>query len=1110
MQPVANAQLNGFGKNGRIAPLDTQKDDDVQGRLAPIGRATVLPDVLLPFAERLFAWFPEVLVSLGHPALQELFELPPMAGAEMTFEESGEFKLVKVRLRRRKRSRPHQSIAAPRNGEERGHHLSGSAQSNAFPAEQRCESPFSRSRALVKARSEPSRGHQQQGSVVANVVANQTTAARPGPRFAPPERTSGVCSGPTSECWASAAQPAQRQPPSPGADEENVLLSPLTPESPFCLTAGRVTRPVAERGAGSAAKGGAASGPASGSPSGPTSAPSSGPISGPASRPTIGSATMSASGLASGPTRGTSPASDHASRLASGLTASAATHMNNTTIDLSALAPAQSPLQFDAYHSSPATPAGHQDSEPATDVVPTAAGPRKRSSVSGERARAAHNADPGSPKFSSPGSHNPWAGTSSMAKARLPSDVTSKTDSDPGRESVADSGCETACAVLFQEAAPFHDGGRVETGQAATLDAVTDTSTSLRGASAANAPQATSPVTSDVQPSPMTQPQARGAAANPTTPQTASPALSDVQPTPRTTNDSAGGSSPSFEVQAASLPPSAQGTPVAAAVQTPPSPSSPASTPAEDGEGAGGDEEEMRATASSPASIRAGGRKLEIDDSGERVDAASAAQRRTAGSADFTCWSAKGDKVTANKPPLAPSQAGDAEPGVSPVVVCVGGEPRSAGSKTRPLIERRNMKLQTPFLDRSSGGGEPRRGMRGDSLPEEMSPPAVLPPTPKGAKTLLRPLPGAFPTRRTLIIFDWDDTLCPTSWIRQLLKDHIADSAEWALAGNKDLDYEWRDQVPAWFGQPLPDEPEVRDAIGHLQNAIIDVIIMAQSLGSVCIVTNAHRGWVEKTTKKWLPKLKQYILGHGTRPRIQVLYGQQEYCRPRAGSKASELPWVDDLGELTWWKKAAMSSALDRIDDIYRVAPAPMSPGKNGGGSGASGGIASSTASGAATGTSSNAAGSGGLADSGETLAEVPWQADSNTKDLVNLLSIGDSEAEMQSAKLAALLHQRELRSGCAPGGQRQRSLSAPPGPRVSGRPWVKTLKFWEAPSLDQIVEQLGILTKSLPQLVAAREHMRLDPEDLPSMLPMGMQSVKLVEYGIEARLRRQLRTQTI
>ena len=40
-------------------------------------------------------------------------------------------------------------------------------------------------------------------------------------------------------------------------------------------------------------------------------------------------------------------------------------------------------------------------------------------------------------------------------------------------------------------------------------------------------------------------------------------------------------------------------------------------------------------------------------------------------------------------------------------------------------------------------------------------------------------LPAAFPHRRTVIFFDWDDTLCPTTWIRSLLKETLADYKDW-------------------------------------------------------------------------------------------------------------------------------------------------------------------------------------------------------------------------------------------------------------------------------------------------------------------------------------------
>jgi len=67
-----------------------------------------------------------------------------------------------------------------------------------------------------------------------------------------------------------------------------------------------------------------------------------------------------------------------------------------------------------------------------------------------------------------------------------------------------------------------------------------------------------------------------------------------------------------------------------------------------------------------------------------------------------------------------------------------------------------------------------------------------------------------------------------------------------------------------------------------------------------------------------------------------------------------------------------------------------------------------------------------------------------------------------------------------------------------------------EAPTVDQIVEQLRLLAKSLPQLVAARQHLRLVPQELPAMQPESMQGSNLEEYCVEARLQRLLRTQTI
>lgn len=430
----------------------------------------------------------------------------------------------------------------------------------------------------------------------------------------------------------------------------------------------------------------------------------------------------------------------------------------------------------------------------------------------------------------------------------------------------------------------------------------------------------------------------------------------------------------------------------------------------------------------------------------------------------------------------------------------------------RPLRNRRGLAIN--INDTWRRKDEPKSSSS-DLLTPKVEPPAVLRgSTPdmnvvQTSKRMLHPLPGAFSNTRTLIFFDWDDTLCPTSWIRRTLKDHMSDQWEWAV-GDNDATMDWHHQIPAWFGQPLPDLPDVRDAIQSLQRAVIDMISVAQSLGVVCIVTNAVDGWVDKTTRKWLPQLKQYILGHGARPPITVLYGQQLYERPPSGSAAANLGWVDGLGELMWWKKAAMLAALERIDDLYRVDPIA--------GRCRDGPAGSLSAAPAQAEGQPNARAT--APDDSETLPCVPWQADHGAKHLVNVVSIGDSEAEMQASHMAALAHHessadlgssadrgRSSAGTASSAAARRRPLSAPAGGQLPGQPWVKNLKFWEGPSVDQIIEQLNLVRRALPQVVATRSHLRLGPEDLQNLLAgLGTGSSE----DAEASLQRFLRTQTV
>lgn len=414
--------------------------------------------------------------------------------------------------------------------------------------------------------------------------------------------------------------------------------------------------------------------------------------------------------------------------------------------------------------------------------------------------------------------------------------------------------------------------------------------------------------------------------------------------------------------------------------------------------------------------------------------------------------------------------------------------------------------------DRRYGSGT-SEDLANRSTSNQVCPPAIISQSLLNAKGIK--MPGAFPHHRTVFFFDWDDTLCPTTWIRDTLKLEMADSLSWAMS-TKEFEEDWRYSIPSWFGQPLPDIPQIHDKIWALQRSVIDVIKTAQSLGVVCIVTNACEGWVEKTTKKWLPHLTEYVFGHGSRPAIQVLYGQIEYKATRQDKADESLDFVDSLHELKLWKKSAMQAALEHVDDLYRVAPRLNRSTSESSQSwpqsrrpsflcSQSGTPKSQATIGSGSAVAELSASTGLPSPTGGDSPQVPWVTNgSRSNDLVNILSIGDSEAEMQGAELAASVYREALRQ---PPGSSKRARSAPAALRAPGRPWVKKVKLWDGPSLDQIVEQLDFLTKSLPQVVAARSHLRLEPEHLRTW---ASPPAATGEEDAEMHVQRLLRTQTI
>jgi len=99
---------------------------------------------------------------------------------------------------------------------------------------------------------------------------------------------------------------------------------------------------------------------------------------------------------------------------------------------------------------------------------------------------------------------------------------------------------------------------------------------------------------------------------------------------------------------------------------------------------------------------------------------------------------------------------------------------------------------------------------------------------------------------QTIILFDWDDTLCPSNWIR----------------ANRPV---------LSFFKAAPEDPKFQKPLRELQVQVEAVLKLALKLGKVIIVTNAMEPWVETSCRNFLPDLLSLVQG------IPVIYARSIY-----------------------------------------------------------------------------------------------------------------------------------------------------------------------------------------------------------------------------------------
>lgn len=104
----------------------------------------------------------------------------------------------------------------------------------------------------------------------------------------------------------------------------------------------------------------------------------------------------------------------------------------------------------------------------------------------------------------------------------------------------------------------------------------------------------------------------------------------------------------------------------------------------------------------------------------------------------------------------------------------------------------------------------------------------------------------------TCFVFDWDDTILPTSWLERI---H-------GFTG----------------GAPL--RPEVQRQIAGLCSAVVQTLNLALSMGRVLLITNSAPGWVDHSCTVFMPQIYQMIRGFkccAKPPSVPVTFKNQAF-----------------------------------------------------------------------------------------------------------------------------------------------------------------------------------------------------------------------------------------
>ena len=143
-----------------------------------------------------------------------------------------------------------------------------------------------------------------------------------------------------------------------------------------------------------------------------------------------------------------------------------------------------------------------------------------------------------------------------------------------------------------------------------------------------------------------------------------------------------------------------------------------------------------------------------------------------------------------------------------------------------------------------------------------------------------------FNPQQSIIILDWDDTLCPSHWIRI-------------------------NRPKLQYFQPCPSDPAFKVPLDTLSDQVIKVLRASSGMSKTIILTNAQVGWVEISCRNFLPKVWPII----QELNIDIVYARASVEQDVATSRELDYNYNANAPQL--WKERAMKDNISKFYSQY-------------------------------------------------------------------------------------------------------------------------------------------------------------------------------------------------